>query len=459
MDFDKAVTYRQQLALVWKLSIPAILAQVISIAMQYIDAAMVGNIGAKASASIGLVSTTTWLLGGLTSSASAGFSVQAAQYIGAGEKKEAKNIFKHALITLILFSFMLTITGVSICRHLPGWLGAGEEIKSDAIRYFLIYSLSIPFLQLNNIAGAMLQSTGNMRVPSILNGSMCILDVIFNLFFIFPSRQISLFGIGFTFYGMDMGVTGAALGTALSAAVIACIMMFAACVCNKDICLAGSDRFCFNAKYLKRAFRISLPMAFEHTAMCGAMVAATKIIAPLGTISIAANSFAVTAESLCYMPGYGIASAAAVLVGQSIGAKRLDLARRFGRMSALFGIIIMSITGALMFFIAPYLFAILTPDVQVRELGTKVLRIEVFAEPLYAASIVASGALRGAGDTFVPSLMNFFSIWFVRIGLALILTPVLGLSGAWIAMCVELCVRGILLSVRLLREKWVKKYE
>lgn len=454
MDFDKAVTYRQQLALVWKLSIPAILAQVISIAMQYIDAAMVGNMGAGASASIGLVSTTTWLLGGLCSSASTGFSVQAAQYIGAGEKKEAKNIFKHALFVLVLFSLILASIGGLIHNRLPVWLGAGEDIKHDASRYFLIYSLSIPFLQLNNIAGAMLQSTGNMRVPSILNGCMCILDVIFNLFFIFPSRQITLFGNELTIYGMGMGVTGAAIGTALAAAVIACIMLFAACVCNRDIRLIGSDKFCFNLKYLKRAVKIALPMAFEHTAMCGAMVATTKIIAPLGTISIAANSFAVTAESLCYMPGYGIASAAAVLVGQSIGAKRIDLARRFGRMSTLFGVIIMSVTGAAMFFLAPYLFNILTSDLEVRALGTKVLRIEVFAEPLYAASIVASGALRGAGDTLIPSLMNFFSIWFVRIGLALILTPILGLSGAWIAMCVELCVRGILLSVRLLREKW-----
>ncbi len=454
MDFDKASSYRQQLLLVFQLSIPAILAQIISIAMQYIDAAMVGNIGAEASASIGLVSTTTWLLGGLCSSASAGFSVQAAQHLGAGETKEARQIFKHALLVLILFSLALTTVGVLIAPHLPVWLGAEEKIRSDAVKYFLIYSLSIPFLQLNNIAGAMLQSTGNMRVPSILNGGMCILDVIFNLFLIFPSGQINVLGNTFTFPGAGMGVTGAALGTALAAAVISCIMMFMACVHNRDIKLPGSEKFRYNAKYLKRAVRIALPMAFEHTAMCGAMVMTTKIIAPLGTVSIAANSFAITAESLCYMPGYGIASAAAVLVGQSIGAGRAELARRFSRISAMLGITIMSVTGAVMFFLSPYLFRILTSDMEVRTLGVKILRIEVFAEPLYAASIVASGALRGAGDTLIPSLMNFFSIWFVRIGLAVILTPILGLSGAWVAMCIELCVRGILLSLRMLRKRW-----
>ncbi|MCH5185938.1 MAG: MATE family efflux transporter [Oscillospiraceae bacterium] len=446
MDFDKAVTFRQQFMLVLRLSMPAILAQIISIAMQYIDAAMLGKIGARASASVGLVSTSTWLLGGLCSAAAAGFSVQSAQYIGAKDSRSARQIFKHALLASMLFSILLASIGAATDYSLPVWLGAEEAIRGDARKYFLIYSLSIPFLQLNCISGGMLQSTGNMRVPSILNGCMCVLDVIFNLFFIFPS-----FGVGrISFTGLGMGVTGAALGTALAEAVTACAMFFAASVCNKDMRLTGSEKLEYNKKYLERAVKISVPMAFEHMAMCGAMVMTTRIIAPLGTVAIAANSFAITAESLCYMPGYGIASAASVLVGQSIGAKRIDLARRFGRMSSVMGVAIMSIIGAVMYFLAPYVFAILTVDPQVRELGTKVLRIEVFAEPLYAASIVASGALRGAGDTLIPSLMNFFSIWLVRIGLALILTPVLGLAGAWIAMCIELCVRGILLVTRLL---------
>ena len=88
-------------------------------------------------------------------------------------------------------------------------------------------------------------------------------------------------------------------------------------------------------------------------------------------------------------------------------------------------------------------------------MGTRVLRIEAFAEPMFAASIVAAGALRGAGDTLVPSIMNLASMWGVRITLSLILAPQLGLIGVWLAMCVELCVRGGLFLIRLLRGKWL----
>ena len=204
---------------------------------------------------------------------------------------------------------------------------------------------------------------------------------------------------------------------------------------------------------------ISLPMALEHAALCGAQIASTRIIAPLGTVSIAANSFAVTAESLCYMPGYGIGNAATTVVGQSVGARRKDLVRSFANLSVILGIGVMSAMAVIMYALCPMVFALLTPDAQVRVLAAEVLRLELFAEPLYAASIVVSGALRGAKDTLIPSLLNLVSIWGVRIPLSLWLVGPMGLAGAWIAMAVELCVRGILLLIRQLRGRWLDVIE
>ena len=110
----------------------------------------------------------------------------------------------------------------------------------------------------------------------------------------------------------------------------------------------------------------------------------------------------------------------------------------------------------LMFFASPAVFRFLTPVAEVQKLGVEVLRIELLAEPLFGASIVATGALRGAGDTLVPGLMSIFSIWGVRIVMAMILTKSMGLYGAWIAMATQLCVLGIVLLIRLKREKWLK---
>jgi hypothetical protein len=132
------------------------------------------------------------------------------------------------------------------------------------------------------------------------------------------------------------------------------------------------------------------------------------------------------------------------------------LARRFGYITVAFGSGLMAVTGVIMFIICPLVFRLLTPVVEVREVAAQILRIGLIAEPLYGASMVASGALRGAEDTLVPSLLNLFSIWVVRLGLALILVPLYGIHGMWTAMAIELCVRGLLLFGRQLKSKYLR---
>lgn len=471
---------REYLKQVIRLSIPAVLAQISSIIMQYIDASMVGSLGATATAAIGLVSSTTWLFGGLCASAATGFSVQVAQLIGAEREKDARDVLRHAILCTLVFGLIASAVGIGISSHLPVWLGGAEEIRENASRYFLIYACALPAAQMRHTAGSALQCSGDMKVPSRLNIMMCGLDVVFNSFLIFPTRQISLAGILVTMPGAGMGVTGAALGTALAEAVTAVLMLYAVCFRSKRLRLAGRRQlfaaqadlsggvsvedsspeipatFCFQPEYLHTALRLALPMAFEHTVMCGAHIAETRIVAPLGTVSVAANSLSVTAESLCYMPGSGIGTAATTLVGQSIGAGKPERAKRYANLAVMLGAAVMTCTGGLMFLGAPLMFSMLTPDAAIRELGVRVLRIEAFAEPLFAVSIVTAGALRGAGDTLIPSMINLASMWGVRITAASLLAPRLGLVGVWIAMCGELCVRGLLFLVRLLRGKWLE---
>ena len=455
---------KEYLKQVIQLSIPAVLAQISSIIMQYIDAAMVGSLGAAATAAIGLVSSTTWLFGGLCVSAATGFSVQVAQLIGAEQEKGARDVLRQAILCTLLFGITASAVGIGISSWLPVWLGGAEEIRENASRYFLIYACALPASQMRHTAGSALQCSGDMKVPSRLNIMMCGLDVIFNSLLIFPTRKLSLAGILITAPGAGMGVTGAALGTALAEAVTAVLMLYAVCFRSKRLRLftrqekkADEEKFRFQPGCLRTALRLALPMAFEHTVMCGAHIAETRIVAPLGTVSVAANSLAVTAESLCYMPGSGIGTAATTLVGQSIGAGKPERAKRYANLAVALGAVVMTCTGGLMFLGAPLMFSMLTPDAAIRELGVKVLRVEAFAEPLFAVSIVTAGALRGAGDTLIPSMINLASMWGVRITVASLLAPRLGLMGVWIAMCGELCVRGLLFLVRLLRGKWLEK--
>lgn len=453
----KSLTFGQQLKLTAQLSIPSIVAQLSSIVMQYIDASMVGSLGADASASIGLVSTTTWLFGGLCMAATAGFSVQVAHRIGANDFTEARAVLRQGLVAIGLFGLTLALIGVSISGFLPGWLGGDEVIRRDASLYFFIYALFLPVLQMNFLAGSMLRCSGNMHMPSLAGVLMCVLDVIFNFFLIFPSRDIRLGSFTLFMPGAGLGVEGAALGTVLAETIAAGLLLWFLLTRSPQLRLTKEHgRFRPTAATLRKALHIGLPMGIEHAVICGAQIMTTVIVAPLGIFAIAANSFAITAESLCYMPGYGIADAATTLVGQSMGAGRRDLTRRFAYITVFMGMLIMGLMGVIMYVAAPQIIGVMTPVDKIRELGVMALRIEAFAEPMFAAAIVAYGVFVGAASTLIPCLMNFFSIWAVRLSLAALLAPTLGLKGVWIAMCVELCFRGVIFLIRLFRGKWLK---
>ena len=454
----RPMTLGQQIHLTVMLSVPAVVAQLSSIVMQYIDAAMVGSLGAEEAAAIGLVSTTTWLFWGLCIASSTGFSVQVAHRIGAGDMQGARNVLRQAVTSTTLFSFALAAIGVAISGVLPEWLGGDVSIHHDASLYFLIFSLFLPALQLNFLAGGMLRCSGNMRIPSLLGVVMCVLDVIFNFFLIFPTRHAVVAGIDIFIPGAGLGVEGAALGTVAAETVVSTIQMWYLCTNSSELKLTkekGSFRPQVNI--LKKALRIGLPMGLEHVVICGAQIMTTVIVAPLGVFAIAANSFAITAESLCYMPGYGISDAATTLVGQSVGAKRRRLTRSFAFITVFMGMIIMGLMGLLMYIFAPQIIGLMTPVEEIRSLGIMALRIEAFAEPMFAASIVAYGVFVGAANTLVPCLMNFFSIWAIRLSLAALLAPTMGLKGVWIAMCIELCFRGIIFLIRLFKRNWMTK--
>ena len=452
------LSFGQQLKLTAQLSWPAMMAQLSSMMMQYIDAAMVGHLGADASASVGLVSTSLWLFWGICSAATMGFSVQVAHSIGASDYARARRILRQSITACLLFSVMIAAVGAAIAWPLPHWLGGEEEICGGSSLYFFVFVLSLPLFTMNYLGGGMLRCSGNMKVPGGLNVMMCVLDVIFNFLLIFPTRHIHIevLDTGFTMPGAGLGVLGAALGTVAAEAVTAALMMWWLC-CRQEGLAINKEKGSFRPvrEVTRKALRVSAPMTLEHVIICGAQIATTVIVAPLGIMAIAANAFAVTAESLCYMPGYGKSGAATTLVGQSYGAKRFDLAKRFGYITVGLGMLMMSVMGVVLYVFAADVMALMSPVPGIISLGAESLRIEAFAEPMFAASIVAYGVMIGVGDTIVPAIMNFGSIWLVRVTLAALLAPSMGLAGVWLAMCIELCFRGAIFLWRLISGAWL----
>ena len=439
----RTMTQAEKVRLIVSLSVPSILAQISATVMFFIDAAMVGHLGARATAAIGLVETTTWLLGGLASAANLGFSVQVAHFIGANDFEAAHRVLRQSLVCCLLWSVLLSLGCIAI---LPFWLGGGADIARDASLYFMLIGVFGIFFQMEGLAGSMLKCSGNMKIPSMLNIGMCVMDVVFNYLFI---------------YILDMGVVGAAMGTGLAELITAALMLYFLLYRSPLLAILRKpkntlDMFRPSSDVVGTAFKIGAPMGLQHMLMGGAQIVSTIIVAPLGTVAIAANSLAITVESLCYMPGYGIAEAATTLVGQGFGAGQRMLTRSFAYLSVGLGIVVMTFMGLLMWVFAPELMAFMSPVEEIVELGGDALRIEAWAEPMFAASIVCNGIFIGAADTFKPAMMSLASMWGVRLTLAAWLAPRYGLRGVWTAMAIELTFRGAIFLARLLHGGWNK---
>lgn len=288
------ISTRQQIGLALRLSWPAIMAQLATIVMQFIDAAMVGRLGAAQSASVGLMASATWLFNGLAMAAAIGFSVLTAQHVGGGRLEEARNIMKQAIVLTLLFSSVLAVLAAFLSSPLPRLLRAEQEIWQDASAYLLVYGLFLPARQLDNVTVGQLQATGNMRTPGFCMVLMCALDVVFNALLIFPTGMIRLGG--FALPGAGMGTAGAALGTGLAELTVGLYLTYFILRRSPILRLRQGERLRLNKQQLLGVLRVSAPVAAEKMILSIAQIISTAIVAPLSTIAIAAHSFAVTAE-------------------------------------------------------------------------------------------------------------------------------------------------------------------
>lgn len=457
---EKINSFSTKLGLIIKLSWPAIMAQLSTILMEYIDASMVGRLGAAPAASIGLVATTTWLFWGLGTATATGYAVQVAHLIGAKRETDARSVLRQSLIVVIGLAVALSFIGLLIAPRLPYWLGGDDVIATGSTSYFTIFALSLPMMFLSYLSASMLRCSGNMFIPGMLNVVMCLLDVVFNFFMIFPTREIDVFNTVITVPGAGLGVTGAALGTLLAEIFAGGYMVYYLLFRSSSLSRPAKDTprwWQLTKTTVKRACTISWPLAIERIVMCTAQIFITAIVAPLGTAAIAANAFGITAESLCYMPGYGISDASTTLVGQSLGAGRPTLSKSFGRITIVLGILVMAVLGFVMWLFADEMMMFFTADESVISLGSTALRTEAWAEPMFAAAIVTYGVFIGAGYTMTPAIINFSCIWGIRVTLSLLLASSLGLFGVWLAMAIELSVRGLIFLIVFAKGNWLKK--
>ena len=434
------------------LGIPAIIEQFLMTLVSYVDTAMVGSLGAGATAAVAINASSTWLINGVLSAVGVGYSVQVAFYAGAKDFEQVRAVVRQAVLAVVFFGLVIMAVGLAISGQLPVWLGAEPEILSDARAYIRIYMLAIPFQCSVAVFSAIFRCMGDTKTPMTLNAASNLINVVLNYFLIFETRPVG----PITMPGAGLGVAGAAIATSISIATSGTLLLVIMYRRKSPYQVHLKENYKPDKFIIRKAFQLSVPVALERITMSSGQIFMTKMVSGLGTAALAANHVAVTAEGLSYMPATGISFAATTLVGQSLGAKNMARAKTYGKLSGWVGFALSTFMGALLFFFSQPLATIFSSDHAVINMAAAMLRIVAFAEPMFGVSIVLSGALRGAGDTRYPFFVGLFSM----VGLRCVLAPIfiyglgMGLEAVWIAMLIDLCVRGLLCIWRFGSGKW-----
>ena len=368
---------------------------------------------------------------------------------------------RKTLIQSVIGSLILGIgamlIGTPLSLVLPKWMGAAPDIRRDAFLYMLVLMIALPGRTFHAVFSAILRCMGNTRTPMIVNTLINLLNVVLNFFLIYDTATYTIWGQSITLPGAGMGVLGAAVATALSLLVGGIWLTAKVLFCSGVYCPRFRGNFCLDGRLQKDCLGVAIPVALERITISFGQIIMTRMVSTLGTVSLAANYVAVTAEQICYMPAYGIASASTALVGQNVGAGQWKQAKFFGKVTGWIGVGLTAILALAMFLWSDTLGKAFSSDLEVALLSGEMLRIVSVAEPMFSMSTVMSGALRGAGEAKYPFYVGIICMLCIRVSLGAILLFgfQLGLSAVWIAMAVDLNLRGIANYLHFIRGKWI----
>ena len=440
---------------VLRLAWPCILENLAVIMISFIDAAMIGVLGPAATAAVGVNASPSWLLSGIVQALGVGGTALVARLVGAGDRAEAGRVSALVLRMAAALSLAITLLMLFGAPAVPVIMNADPAIRQEAAAYMRYLALGFVLHYTGIVAGALIRGAGDTRTPMISGFLSNGLNVVLNFLFIYEPRHISLLGLSLPVWGAGMGVRGAAAASALATGISGLYLILS--LCRKNSVLKVQWKTKWDGQVARRVLRVAYPAALERAAINLGQMLFARMVSSVGVAAFAAHNQSIQVESLGYMPAYGFSVAATTLVGQNLGAGKPDQAKKYGGRALILCLLLLSVIGVVMFIFAPFLISLLTPDAEVRRIGTMLIRICAFEQPFNALSIVGSGALRGAGDTKVPFLYALVSMWGVRIVFAYLLGTVLGLgvAGFWWAMVADLGVRSLLLMLRFRQGGWV----
>lgn len=437
---------------------PVFIEQVFTTLVSFADTAMVGSLGKEATAAISISNSPIFLLNGVIMALGIGLTTMVAHAVGSGDHNRVKSLMRHAFLVVLYIGIPISVLVAALSRAIPLWMGAGPDIIDAATNYNLIVSAGRIFMLASMTLNSAFRGYGDTKTPMILNIIMNVVNVVGNFLLIYPTRTISVLGIELKMIGAGWGVEGAAAATALGMAISGILALVVAFKKSNPyhVAVSGVMDLKPDKELTSQIFKISLPAMLERIFMSSSGIIVSSSLATLGTASIAANSLYSSAESLSFMPAFAFQTAITTLTGQSLGAKKPELAQKFLKWTLIMGTVVMAIASVGLYVFADPLIGVFTPDQGVIALAAECLRIMAVIQIPQMVAWTLAGMLRGAGDTKSGFYITAATNWGIRALCAVLLVRVFHQN--LIAYCyvidIEIMVRLLLMYLRYKSGKW-----
>lgn len=430
----------------WALLIPVILEQLLNSFMGMVDTMMVSNVGSAAISAVSLVDSINNLLIQIFSALAAGATIICAQYLGkkdiAGCNRAARQVFLSILVISVVVTAVCLIFRVPLLSLIFGKVE--EQVMTDSLDYFFLTALSYPFIALFSAGSAFYRAGGNSRFPMVVSVISNIGNIVGNAIFIF---------------GMDMGVTGAALSTLLSRIVCTVVVFAALHRPKQEIVLDHYLQIRPDFHLIGMILAIGVPSGIENGMFQFGKLAIQSTVSTMGTAVIAAQAMTIILELLNGIAAIGIGIGLMTVVGQCIGAGKTEEAKYY----------IVKLTGyaEIALIISCLLVLALTKPViwlggmeaeSGRMCFEMMIAITIVKPISWVISFIPGYGMRAAGDVRFSMIVSTATMWLCRVLLCIYLVRVWGFGpmAVWIGMFADWTIRSVIFGWRFISGRWLK---
>lgn len=426
------------------LAIPMVIEMFMESLFALVDIFFVSRVGVDAVTTIGLTEAVLTLIYSVAIGCSSGATALVARRIGEKNPEAASFTAFQGLMVGVGFGIVTGIIGIFMAEDILRLMGASPEVIATGVNFVRIMLGSNVVILLLFLLNGVFRGAGDpaiaMRTLLIANGLNIILDPIF------------IFGLGPI---PAFGVTGAAIATTIGRSIGVTYQLYNL-FWGKGAIQIGRKLIKIDWGIIRKLIEVSISGAFQFMIASASWIFLMRIISRFGSQSVAGYTIAIRVIIFALMPSWGLANAAATLVGQNLGAKQPDRAEQSAWRAGYFNTLFLLAVSALCIAFAPLIMTFFTDKPQVIKIGIMTLRVLSLGNVMYAYGMVISQAFNGAGDTRTPMIVNFICFWLIEIPLGYFLAIALDwqVLGICIAVPASESLLALILIVIFKRGKW-----